>query len=275
MNVHSFELTTVFDINAHFQNAEILTFDIGQKEEILLHTREDNAYYLYVFKAGELYHRLRISMETCNFQFVDDTYILTLDSSDDTADVVYINLQGEVLNTFPCGCTISGFRAMSLDEVWIGYADESVSDGYDYGLYCHNRRGEVVYHYEAPGGIIDCYSINLSKNKIWVHHYADSGYYLACVCAEIRQIKNYWHLKDNATVWGFTVSGRGVLFAGFNRRIELQKIRLLDHHTFRKTYSSMLNDGRQKLVNPVVKTRGDTFYFLEHGRIYKHVLPAS
>jgi len=141
-----------------------------------------------------------------------------------TPNAFVYNQSGELTGSFVAGDAIEHVQTTSNGEIWVGYFDEGACSGGDLeqsGLVCFDESGRPLLQYwrdiAEPNSlprIDDCYSLNVSKDGVWVSYY--SGFPL--VHLRSGGLEEAWVDWPAKAVRSFAADGNKMLMVAAYRR---------------------------------------------------------
>ena len=145
-------------------------------------------------------------------------------STDFELNGVIYDPQSSQTTYFLAGDGIASLAIDAKDQIWISYYDEGVFGNYGWsfgqqspvnpgsgGLSCFDAEGQLLWRFnqDGPGGIDDCYALNVSDKNIWAYYYSDFN--LASIDAKFTVAEMKIELAGSHA---FAINRKMVVFAG-------------------------------------------------------------
>lgn len=261
------------NIKKFIGTSELIDFDIGTKQEILIQSKQSDKYKLHLLRNGQ-YSNIEIDFESDFLQFHDEKYILISEDDNYNSEIIYIDIAGKITNRFNCGNDLSDFKALNSNELWLCYNDLGINNGFINGLYCYNIDGLIKYRYSPQkqySGLADCYSINEFNDSIWLYYYSNilqDRYYLTSISNKSKIIGHTWETVDFLG-FDFLVSEDKVLFLDYSEN-NFTLLNLSESKTLSTCSKISFTYENQELKKPLIRTRANKIYFLENGFLYSY-----
>jgi hypothetical protein len=180
---------------------------------------------------------------------------------------------------FTLGDGIEDVQTTEDGHLWVSYFDEGVLGGRGWGrrpvgesgLNRFTSAGERDYQYTPPpglGGIVDCYALNIARNRTWFYYYPE----FRLVRLNRTQAASWWHCPTHGG-GAFAVEGDLVLMrGGYDEPSVCRLLRLRRDSTMDRLrlfeFTGVDGEVMDK-ANTRVAGRGKYLYLVQGTRVYR------